>query len=90
MKILIVTDKDATQAKLILKPKFGIVKIPGYLSYEHKKELREKLCRIADMNHKTNEFLKLYYKIGTPYFFLNRKITNTKKETYKVYKYSEV
>jgi hypothetical protein len=90
MKILILTVKDATQAKLILKSNVAIVKIPGNLSEATQVEVRNKLIRVADMNKDTKQYLKLYYKIGTPYLFLNRKVSSSKKETFAVYTYSEL
>jgi hypothetical protein len=90
MKILIVTVDDATQAKIIYKPGFAVIKIPGSLSYEDQVILRQKLLKIVDGNKESKEFLKLYYKIGTPYLFLNRKISASKKETFVVYKWDEL
>jgi hypothetical protein len=90
MKTLILTVKEATQAKIILRPGFAVVKIPGSLSYPDQIELRNKLLKIVDGNKDTNEFLKLYYKIGTPYLFLNRKISSSQKETFCVYKWEEL
>lgn len=90
MKILILTVEEATQAKIILKPGFAVVKIPGSLPFEDQVILREKLLKIVDGNSDSKEFLKLYYKIGTPYLFLNKKISSSKKETFVVYKWDEL
>jgi hypothetical protein len=88
--MLILDVKDATQAKLILKPDFAVVKVPEYLPEDKKIEVRNKLVKVADMHKDNKEFLKLYYKVGTPYLFLNRKVSSTKKETFVTYKYSEL
>lgn len=90
MKILAINVKNATQAKLILKPRIAIVKIPGSLPPEQRLEVRDKLMKVADLNRGNKQFLKLYYKIGTPYLFLNRKISAKKKETFKVYTYADL
>ncbi len=90
MNVLILTVKDATQAKVIIKPGFAIIKVPDFLSYEDRMILRKKLMEIVDANSDTQEFLKLYYKIGTPYLFLNRKVGHGKKETYITYKWDEL
>lgn len=90
MKILVLTVSNATQAKLILKPGFATMKIPDHLSEDEQFELRTKLMKVIDGNRNTNQYLKLYYKIGTPYLFLNRKITAKKKETFLVYKWAEL
>ena len=90
MKILILTVRNATQAKLILKPNFAIVKIPGDLPLSVQNDVRDKLVKIADMNKETKQYLKIYYKIGTPYLFLNKKISSNKKETFAVYNYSDL
>lgn len=90
MKILILTVDDATQAKIIYKPGFAVVKIPGSLPYDEQVILRQKLLKIVDGNKESKEFLKLYYKIGTPYLFLNRKVSASKKETFVVYKWDEL
>jgi hypothetical protein len=90
MKILILTVKDATQAKLSVRPGQAIIKIPGHLVPNVQTEVRDKLIKVAELNKDTKEFLKLYYKVGTPYLFLNRKISASKKETAFVYKYAEL
>lgn len=90
MKILILTVNDATQAKLIISPGFATIKIPGSLSYEEQYELRNKLMKIVDGNRDTKQHLKLFYKVGTPFLFLNKKITAKKKETFLVYKYDNI
>jgi hypothetical protein len=90
MKILVLVVQDATQAKLILNPQLTVIKIPGFLPIEKQIEVRNKLIKIADINEGNKQFLKLYYKIGTPYLFLNRKIDSNKKETAAVYKYDEL
>lgn len=90
MKILIQVVQEATQAKIILKPGFAVIKIPGSLSIEDQAILRSKLLKIVDGNSNTQEFLKLYYKIGTPYLFLNKKVSSSKKETFVVYKWEEL
>lgn len=90
MNILILIVKDATQAKVIIKPGFATIKIPSFLDYPAQLELRQKLLNVIDVNKDTKEFLKLYYKIGKPYLFLNRKIGHAKKETFAVYKYNEL
>lgn len=90
MKILILTVQDATQAKLILKPGFATMKIPGRLSEEEQAELRRKMMKIVDGNTDNNQFLKLYYKIGTPYMFLNKKLSAKKKETFVTYEYDKL
>jgi hypothetical protein len=90
MKILILTVRNATQAKLILKPNFAIVKIPGNLTPEVQVELRNKLVKVADLHKDTKQYLKLYYKVGTPYLFLNKKLSSSKKETFAVYTYSDL
>jgi hypothetical protein len=88
--ITVFTVRNATQAKLVLNPWETVIKIPGFLNPEQRLELRDKLIKIADLNSESREFLKLYYKIGTPYFFLNRKVGPRKKETISVYKYDEL
>lgn len=90
MKILILIVNEATQAKIIYKPGFAVIKIPGSLSLEDQAILRQKLLKIVDGNKDSQEFLKLYYKIGTPYLFLNRKLSSNKKETFVVYKWDEL
>lgn len=90
MKILTLIVRNATQAKLILKPNFAIVKVPGNLELEQQVEVRNKLIKVADLNRQTKQYLKLYYKVGTPYMFLNKKVSASKKETYAVYNYSEL
>ena len=90
MKTLVLTVQDATQAKLILKPQLAVIKVPGNLSVEMQEEVRNKLMKVADLNRDTKQFLKLYYKVGTPYLFLNRKISASKKETAQVYKYADL
>jgi hypothetical protein len=90
MKILILTVENATQAKLILKPGFAIIKVPGDLPKTTQLEVRDKLVKVADANRDTTQFLKLYYKVGTPYLFLNKKLSSSKKETFAVYTYSEL
>lgn len=90
MKILILTVKDATQAKLILKPGFATMKIPGGLGDTEQIELRNKLMKIVDGNKDNKQFLKLYYKIGTPFLFLNKKISAKKKETFVTYEYDKL
>ena len=89
-RILILTIKNATQAKLVLKPGMAIVKIPGGLTKEQETELRNKLLKVADLNKDTKQFLKLYYKVGTPFLFLNQKLAGGRKETAKVYNYAEL
>lgn len=90
MKVLVLTVNDATQAKIIFKPGFAVIKVPGSLPYEDQVVLRNKLLKIVDGNKDSKEFLKLYYKIGTPYLFLNRKLSASKKETFVVYKWEEL
>lgn len=90
MKILSLIARNATQAKLILKPNFAIVKVPDNLSVETQIEVRNKLIKVADINHDTKQYLKLYYKVGTPYLFLNKKVSSSKKETFAVYTYSDL
>lgn len=90
MKLLVLTVKDTTQAKLTIKPNMAVVKVPASLSPETQAELRDKLIKIADMNRDTKQFLKLFYKIGTPYMFLNQKVSKNKKVTKEVYKYKEL
>jgi hypothetical protein len=89
-KVLILTVEDATQAKLILKPDFAVIKIPGNIPRETQTEVRDKLMKVADAQCENKEFLKAYYKIGTPYIFLNRKVSGNKKETCVTYKYEEL
>jgi hypothetical protein len=89
MKILILTVDNATQAKLILKPKLAVLKIPGNLPLDMQRELRTKFMKVADMNGENKDYLKMYYKIGTPYLFLNKK-QDSKKKTAIVYKYDEL
>lgn len=90
MKTLILTVQEATQAKIIYKPGFAVIKIPGSLSFIDQVILRNKLIKIVDGNRHSQEFLKLYYKIGTPYLFLNKKLPSNKKETFVVYKWDEL
>jgi hypothetical protein len=90
MNILVLTVDGATQAKVIIRPGFAVIKIPSHLSLEERLTLRKKLTSIVDANTETREFLKLYYKLGTPYLFLNRKLGHSKKETYIVYKWAEL
>lgn len=90
MKILSLIVRNATQAKLILKPNFAIVKVPGNIPVETQVEIRNKLIKVADLNRATKQYLKLYYKVGTPYMFLNRKVSSSKKETFAVYTYSDL
>lgn len=90
MNVLILTVKDATQAKVSIKPGFAVVKVPAHLPYEDQLILRKKLLEVVDFNRDTKEFLKLYYKIGTPFLFLNRKLSHSKKETHVVYKWEEL
>jgi hypothetical protein len=85
-----VTVRNATQAKLIISPQGAIVKVPGNIPVEMQKEVRNKLIKIADLNQKKRGYLKLYYKIGTPYLFLNRKFSGQRKQTEKVYKYADL
>ena len=89
-KIISLVVENTTQAKLILKPGLAIVKIPGHLSADQQTELRNKLIKVADMNKDNDQFLKLYYKINTPYLFLNRKVSPNKKETIQTYVYDEL
>lgn len=88
MKISIYTVNNTNQAKLSLKDGDTVIKIPSNLSEVQKIELRNKLMKIADDQQSSKEFLKLYYKIGTPFMFLNRKVNPNKKETIKVYEYA--
>lgn len=90
MKTHVLVEEGVTQAKLILKPHLAIIKIPGSLSAEQQSELRTKLLKVADLQRDNTQFLKLYYKIGTPYMFLNRKTANNKKETAVVYTYADL
>ncbi|HEY9485751.1 MAG TPA: hypothetical protein VIQ04_03840 [Nitrososphaeraceae archaeon] len=90
MKILILTVQDTTQAKLILKPDFAIIKIPGNIEFNKQVELRDKLIKVADINKDTKQYLKLYYKLNTPYLFLNKKVSSTKKETLATYVYADL
>lgn len=89
MEILVLKDEKATQAKLVLKPGHATIKIPGYLTLKDQVELRNKLIKIADLNNNTKQFLKLYYKINTPYLFLNQKVSGSKK-TFAVYEYNKL
>ena len=90
MTIICTVAEGATQAKLTIKYGNALIKIPSYLSEEGRISLRNKLIKIADDNAKTTEFLKLYYKLGTPYLFLNKKMSDSKKVTIKVYTYNEL
>jgi len=90
MKTLILTVKEATQAKLIYRPGFAVIKIPGSLEMPDQIILRNKLLKIVDGIRDSNFFLKMYYKIGTPYLFLNKRISSTKKETFVVYKWDDL
>lgn len=87
---ILVLNEDTTQAKLVLKHDTAIVKIPNDLPEEMQLELRNKLLRVADLNKKNRKFSKLYYRPGTPYLFLNRKLGGGKKETVAVYKYADL
>lgn len=90
MKILILSVHSTVQAKVIIRPGFSVIKIPEHLPDEQKIELRNKLVKIVDENSNSKFFLKLYYKIGTPYLFLNKRISGSKKVTYNTYKYEEL
>jgi len=90
MKILVLTEEKATQAKLILKSQMAIVKVPGNIPVEQQYEIRNKLLKVADLNRNNTQFLKLYYKVGTPYMFLNKKLSSNKKETAAVYTYADL
>jgi hypothetical protein len=90
MKTTVLIVKDATQAKLVLRPGFAIIKIPGWLTTAKQIEVRDKLMAVIDKHSDTKEFLKIYYKIGEPYLFLNRKLSSSKRETIVTYKYDEL
>lgn len=89
MNIITLTE-NATQAKLILKPGQAIIKIPAHLPEETKIEVRNKLTKVADLNKDNKEFLKAYYRIGTPYIFLNKRVSAKKKKTFVTYTYADL
>lgn len=90
MKVVILTVNKATQAKLLLRPHLAVVKIPGNLPQNTQDEVRNKLLRVADLNRDTKQNMKLYYKVGTPYLFLNKKLSSRKRETVSTYKFAEL
>ena len=90
MKVVILTIKKATQAKLLLRPQLAVVKIPGSLPESQQIELRNKFMKVIDLNPNVTKNMKLYYKVGTPYMFLNKKLSSRKRETAKVYKFAEL
>lgn len=91
MKVVILTVKKATQAKLLIRPNLAVVKIPKNLPIGTQKEIRSKFTKIIDLNENTNQSLKAYYKVGTPYVFLNKKLPSTKKrKTATVYTFADL
>lgn len=90
MKVVILTVKKATQAKLLLRPQLAVMKIPGNLPESQQIEIRNKLMRVVDLNPDVQENMKCYYKVGTPYLFLNKKLSSQKRETAEVYKFAEL
>jgi hypothetical protein len=96
MNIFIFEEK-ATQAKLVLHKQFAVIKLPRELSFEQKSEVRNKFLKLIEINQKEWNWdgnasfsLKVYYKIGTPYIFLNRRVENNKRETIATYNYNDL
>lgn len=89
MKIL-TSLEEATQAKLILKPGFAMIKVPNHLTEEEQKEVRGKLMKIVDLQKENKQFLKAYYRIGSPYVFLNKKVSARRKKTFVTYTYKDL
>ena len=89
MKILI-SSEEATQAKLILKPGFAVIKVPKSLEEDVQKEVTDKLMKIANLQKDNKLFLKAYYRIGAPYVFLNKKVGAKRKKTFVTYTYKDL
>jgi hypothetical protein len=92
---IFILEETATQAKLVLQKGYCEIKIPKHLSYNQRLEIRDKFLHLIEMNKKeverSDEYgLKAYYKIGTPYVFLNRRINSRKRETVATYSYNDI
>lgn len=89
MRMLIIPIQNSVQAKVMIKPGFSVIKIPEHLPKNEQNELRNKLIKVVDMHENTNFSLKLFYKIGTPYLFINRKVQG-EKTSHVTLKYEEL
>lgn len=96
MNIFILPER-ATQAKLVLHKNFAVIKIPNHLPTELQKEIRTKFLNLIEKNRAVynwnvddNFSLKVYYKVGAPYVFLNRRLSNRKRETVETYIYNDL
>jgi hypothetical protein len=92
---IFVFEESATQAKLVLQRGFAVIKIPKTLPYAQRKDIREKFLHLIEI-HKIetggigNDSLKAYYKIGTPFVFLNRRVNSRKRETVATYSFNDL
>lgn len=96
MNIFILPER-ATQAKLVLHKNFATIKIPNHLPTETQAEIRNKFLHLIELNRASYDWnvddrfsLKVYYKVGTPYVFLNRRLSNRKRETIETYIYNDL
>lgn len=94
---IFILEERATQAKLVLHKQFAVIKLPKDIPFEQKTEIRNKFLKVVEINQKEwnwnggNSFsLKVYYKIGTPYIFLNRRVGDNKRETIATYNYNDL
>jgi hypothetical protein len=92
---IFILEESATQAKLVLQRGFAVIKIPKTLPYVQRLEIRNKFLHLiemnkAEMNGLGNTSLKAYYKVGTPFIFLNRRINSRKRETVATYSYNDL
>jgi len=96
MNIFILEEK-ATQAKIVLHKQFAVIKLPKDLPVEERSIMRRKFLNLIEINQKewnwdgeNNFSLKVYYKIGTPYIFLNKRVGSNKRETVATYNYNDL
>ena len=94
---IFIFEEQATQAKLVLHKQFAVIKLPKDLSSEQRSEIRTKFLRLIEINQKEYNWdgqagfsLKVYYKVGTPYIFLNKKVGGNKRETIATYNYNDL
>jgi len=91
---IFILEESATQAKLVLQRGFAVIKIPKTLPYAQRKDIRDKFLHLIELNKIENSWdgtaLKAYYKIGTPFVFLNRRINSRKRETVATYSFNDL
>lgn len=90
MKKITTIEEDRKQAKMTFNNGEVIIKLPLSLSLMEKANIRKAFLKVYTNHQSTTYPLKVAYKIGEPYIFVNRTAKDNKTETLVSYKIADL